>query len=262
MPEGQEDVKADGQGEGSSASEDQKPQPASVTGGDALDERGVPFKNRVAELERKLNEEKARADQTVGLLLQLQQERQPVARVEEKPTSRKLTLQEVQGLYDEGRHAEATSYLVRETLSDFATTLEKKDKVNTEKVRADTMAIQAHPDLSNPQSEFYKATQTVMAEYNYLGRDIGNPWVIYDAANEAFRRNPEFHVKKGERTGQLTEFNRQRGSDGAVLDQGTGTKPAPAASYQLTERERKMAANMGFDLKKAAEIIKKERELE
>lgn len=237
----------------SSSSEEGKDAGTGVTSvEEPVDEHGVPWKNRVAEGKRKLEEAERKNQELAQAVIAMQSSKATESRPDEGKTP---TFQE---LWNDGRYEEATELKATQKAKQEREALLSELIVKEEKAKAADVVFNRYPDIANVDSEFFKETQRV-----YVERNRTDAYAALDAANEAARRLEAKGVKFkiGNPSTSYGEYNRQRASEGARLEEGHEGH-AESTGYSLTEKEKRLAPIYGISGKEAAKLIadlKKER---
>jgi hypothetical protein len=227
-----------------------------------VDEKGVPYKNRIMEAQRKEAQAKEAVEfykkayeQQTQLIQRIQQPQQPqqpqdqelsdeqLIAIEQSPESTPETLAQVKK-YREDR-------LIRKVLSAVEKEVVPKVKATTEAGRWEEKALQEYPDLANPESAFRQAVAQEYADLKAGG--YTGPKLVYKAAQLAAKGFPT--IQRGATIPQKREeLLAQHNVATNISNQKNETAaPLSAIGQQITNK-------FGNDSKKISNRIQKIRE--
>lgn len=174
-----------------------------------------------------------------------------------------MSLDQLEDLYDASSDIENINYEqlrpLRKNISKIIRAKQTDETVESlklagEKKMADMRTFEAYPDIGDPQSEIFKTTRTVMAEYapelKRAGANIERmPRFLEICVNEAAKRLG-IEAKTAFERGKNMEYDRQLAAGKAGLD--TGKKKTSVKEPEISENLGNMCAEIGTDPKKVA----------
>lgn len=222
-----------------------------VKSADIFDESGVPYRNRVGELQRRGKEVD---DENVSLRTQLfQQGEEGPNKVKPKLDANgqpivedpEYTEDDINRMMMTGEGTKAIQYILKKAIPDP----EKIVNNVLSKNSARNQAASKYPDLLNPQSEFFMRVAQVMNQNGLYNNPRGLSLAASQVESDLRTEGKEVNV-----VSIVSGAEQQRLSQGqpGVIPGGDGTRPPAGGKPELDQAGKDMAKKLGISEEKMA----------